>query len=234
MKEEKIIIEFVKKTEHQKRKVYKFETWFALSNSIMENPDYCTLTPLEFKALIYVYCQCSKNKWGPTALNYRHALKLHDISRAELDHVLSILLANQKVIVHDTPATPIGNATVQLQTEKEERQTNKQTGIGAAPTALKSDFKILDELKGYEPLDEVLRTISTNAQKQWLARYKNPEWVKENLSNAVDWYNAKANGEAVIEWPQKLISWLARQKDRPGIGEGAGLYDFIPDDEVSA
>lgn len=231
MQSEKIIIEFIKKTEHQKRKVYKFETWFALSNSVLENPDYCDLNPLQFKALIYVYCQCSKNKWLPMSLNYRHAEKLHDIKRDDLDHVLSILLANQKVRVHDTLTTPIGAATVPLQTEKEERETNKQTGIGGAPTPSKNDFKIIDELQGYEPLDEVLSSVSTSLQKQWLSKYKNSEWVKETLSHAVDWHLAKANGEQVTGWPQKLISWLARDKNKPTNGMTADNYDFIPDEE---
>lgn len=237
MQSEKIIIEFKQKEEHQKRKEYKHETWFALSNSVMENPDYCDLSPLEFKALIYLYCQCSKSKWKPATISYRHAEKLHDIKRDELDRVLAILLANQKVIVHEPNRAAIGqpSGSDQAATDRIDRE-NKQTEETeeVAPTPVKNDFKIIDELQGYEPLDEVLSSISTNLQKQWLSKYKNAEWVKETLSHAVDWHLAKANGEQVTGWPQKLISWLARDKNRPTNGMTADPYSFLNDDEVSA
>lgn len=124
------------------------------------------------------------------------------------------------------------NTGLDIEEDKEiEKELDKELGQAPKATTLKTNFKILSELQGYEPLDQVLMTISTNTQKQWLTRYKNSEWVKQTLSNAVDYYSSKANGEAVTEWPQKLITWLSRDKTRPANGETADAFSFLNGEE---
>lgn len=103
------------------RKDFKRPTWFALSNSILENPVTFNLTAEELKAWIYVLCQASKANSATVQIDTEHATKVCQVKSSALTSALNKLTEKQSV--------QITNAAVQnpISTNKQTDNTNKQT-----------------------------------------------------------------------------------------------------------
>jgi hypothetical protein len=111
-------------------------------------------------------------------------------------------------------------ASQEKEEEKEEEKDKEQEEELAKPTQRKVVFKIHPDLAGDPILDQVLPLISINTQERWLTKHKNKAWLKQTLSKAVDYHQARAdqNSEVVKDWGLKLTTWLGRENKQSGLG----------------
>lgn len=82
------------------RKDYVRPTWFAMSNDLLDHPDFVDFTPQEFHAMLYILSQASKRKSPTYSLIVAHAVK-SNITRATLFSVIKKLERNQAVQVNE-------------------------------------------------------------------------------------------------------------------------------------
>lgn len=123
---ERITVQFTKWEKYNPRKDYVNPTWFALSNSILSDPDFIDYSPLEFKALIYLFCEASKKRFQPFEVSFKHAAKLFDISEKTLTSVIENLQQRGTLTVICTSSVRDPNVIRQLQTDI---QTDRQTSV---------------------------------------------------------------------------------------------------------
>lgn len=69
---------------YNKRKDIKRPHWFALSNTILEDPDLFNLTNGEMLAYIYILCQASKKQSDEISINLTHAQKVSNIKQSDM------------------------------------------------------------------------------------------------------------------------------------------------------
>ncbi len=77
---------------YQPRKDYKKPTWFALNNRILEDSDFFSFEPEEFKVWIYLLCQASQHSCGKIRLNLEHAKRICNLSEKIVRSTLAKLL----------------------------------------------------------------------------------------------------------------------------------------------
>lgn len=86
------------------------------------------------------------------------------------------------------------------------KQVNPVVESKAAATA----FEILPELD--DPLTrEILIKISPSAQKRWISQFKDPEWVKDTLIEAISFYTARGDAND-DQWGVRLHHALNRAR----------------------
>lgn len=102
------------------RKDYKHPTWFALSNSILENEATFALSAEELKAWIYVLCRASKSNSGTITIDPAHASRVCAVKVGALSSALKKLETKQSV--------QITNGSVQ-KIHSTDRQTDKHTHV---------------------------------------------------------------------------------------------------------
>jgi hypothetical protein len=136
---ERITIQFSNWEKYNPRKDYINPTWFALSNSILSDPDFIDYSPLEFKALIYLFCEASKKRFQPFEVSFKHAAKLFDISEKTLSTVIENLQQRGTLTVIRTSSVRDPNVIRQLQTDI---QTDRHTSV------VDELFKIWNEHSG--------------------------------------------------------------------------------------
>lgn len=231
----KVTIQFKNAAKFNPRNDFKHPTWFALSNSILEDPDYVDYSPLQFKALIYLFSQCSKKKWEPTEIIFRHAEKLHDIDAATLAWVLrdlegrgtvtclSPIPADETESVHVDVSTrtdictgrtstrsPICTSQTDIHTDIQTDSTDRHTTsctVLALP-AKPSPTELVD-LKSEA---EVLNAVPDKTKARWVALYPDADFLRREALKAFNWYenNPKKRPKTIRGWSAALSSWFER------------------------
>lgn len=117
-------IEIVNWSNYNRRAEYKHPRWFALSNSLFENPTMFDLTLEEKAVWIYILCQASRSNSSRIKLYFKHAMriamikpKLVNDTLAKLEKVECIQLHVRDTAedVRDNPST-VHNSTVHNRT----------------------------------------------------------------------------------------------------------------------
>ena len=66
-------IALIDSEQYFKRKDIKTYTWFALSVSLLEDPDFFDISGDEFKAFFYIICLAAKSKKDVFCVHIKHA-----------------------------------------------------------------------------------------------------------------------------------------------------------------
>ncbi|MES2355590.1 MAG: hypothetical protein V4568_14570 [Pseudomonadota bacterium] len=108
------------------RKDIKASSWFRLSNTFLEDPDFYGFTDGELLTVIYMFSQCSKRMVDNFRLVYAHAKRIGGRSEKDITGAVDKLLKHQIISIDVTCTSRARHVDVTLQTDK---QTNKQTNI---------------------------------------------------------------------------------------------------------
>lgn len=156
------------------RKDYKKPTWFAVSNDIIDHPDFAAFTAADFHVLLYIFCTVSKRN-NPTAdLVFAHAKK-HGIPENTLRGTveklesLKILTVIRTESVQNRPESD-GICTLQRNRETEKQTSVRHSEVGFGPIELaeawNSRMQRMKSLSGKPiPLVDLARFKST--QPRW-------------------------------------------------------------------
>jgi hypothetical protein len=115
-----IEIEVVNWGKHQRKDVRR-PSWFALDNSILEDPKIFDLSDAEFKALIYIFCQASKQCSKNVHINYAHAHRSSGVSKSVMVSAISKL---EKIGVTRTLRGRDADVTLQDKTRQNKRESH--------------------------------------------------------------------------------------------------------------
>ena len=81
---EEIQIELTNWEKHNPRKDVKRPSWFALSNRFLEDTEFFDFSPIELKAVLYIWCQASQKNSATITIKPLHAKRVCDIDHKYL------------------------------------------------------------------------------------------------------------------------------------------------------
>lgn len=159
---------------HKGRKDVNHARWFALSNRLLEDPDFFDFSASEILAWIYILSQCSQKGSDTVDINFSHADRVCRIKKSEMISAISKLQGKQLVPVDVTPTLRACDAadTSACATEQNrtEHNTTTQETHSAAPAFGPEELqKIWNDFRG--SLSEV-KVLSDTRKKHARARIR--------------------------------------------------------------
>ena len=94
-------IEVINFSRYNPRACIKRPVWFALSNRLLEDPDFFDFSDAEFKAWIYILSQASQKNSSIVIVNFAHAKRVCGIEEKIMIEVCSKLEKLKCIQVHD-------------------------------------------------------------------------------------------------------------------------------------
>lgn len=196
-------IEILNWANYNKRNDYRRPYWFALSNRLVEDPDFFEFSAEEFKAWIYILSIASQKNSAKIKINFIHAEKVSNIKKKTILSALNHLEKIKAVqILYETCTDPVQNpnATIQYNTIHnitEHNNTLCTVGSEDPPMPKELDFNIL---------------VSDNIKKRWLELYPDQEFIKREMLKAKNWCEINPIKKPRTEkgWSRFLSSWLEK------------------------
>lgn len=202
-------VKVIKWGEHNPRKEYKSPRWFALNNRVLEDPDFFGFDGDEFKAWIYILCQCSQKNKCEVLINPEHANRVCRISEKKLKNTL-LKLQTIGIITYDRHTNanvPATVATLHNNTEQNKTNITEQYITSAEPDIGSADSVILfsDEL-----LISFLSKVPIAVQQAWLGTYQDHDWITHQLKEAVTWIHGNPTKAPKSLFAKFFSGWLSR------------------------
>lgn len=120
---ERITITIINWNKFNPRKDVKRPTWFAMSNDLLDHPDFADFSPVEFHTLVYIFSQASKRNSPDVDLVFAHA-KVRNIEPALLMTVIRKLERIHCVrVTSEVPYAHVQNLYATDTTDRHDRQT---------------------------------------------------------------------------------------------------------------
>lgn len=144
---------------YNKRKDLKRPWWFALSNRLLEDPDFYEFNAEEIRAWIYILSQASQKRTGDIELSLVHAEKACNVKINALKSAISKLL--KKEILSD----PIGcrtdseRSTVGTLQDKTEQDITKQDTIAHFEECASELYSLYPKKVGKKKAFAKLKTV---------------------------------------------------------------------------
>ncbi len=148
-----------------KRKDIKQPWWFALSNRLLEDPDFYEFNAEELRAWIYLLCQASQKRSPNITVSFVHAEKACNIKISALKSAVSKLL--EKGILTDpfgtcTQSVRDPTATLHDKTEQDMTRQDTYAHFEQCANALYSLYpKKVGKKKAFAKLSIILRDESS-------------------------------------------------------------------------
>lgn len=228
-------------SDYNPRKDFKAPRWFALNNRILEDSDFYEFDADEFKAWIYILCQCSQKNTGTVSINTSHAEKVCKIPKKKM------LFAIEKLqvigIIQNVQTTSdVLNATLHYTTEQ-----NRTNNTIHAPLVFNFEeiyklyplkkgkskgLKIANrEIKSDDDFGNLGRAVLNYAKS---VQGSDPKFVKHFstfMNEWRDWLDPEAGTSTLvsINWDQEADYYIRAVR---GISDGdnEGLKAFLNDE----
>jgi len=124
-----ITVNIIKAEKYKGRKDNIHNSWFRLSNRLLEDPDFFDFTHEEILVWIYILSVSSQKNSGQVLVLYAHAGRICRLSRSAIDNALAKLKRNQIVTTSkglvSVPNFLDKSATIQNNTKQDITKQNK-------------------------------------------------------------------------------------------------------------
>lgn len=224
-----ITIEIRSWDKHQKRKDVKHPTWFALSNSVLDDPMFTELKSEDIVVWVYILALASKAKSSIVTMNIAHGVKscrlkkqpdfLRCINALIKTTCIKMVEASISSHSHDftDPYTSVQKCAPQtLQTDTtditgqtsqtEESAELGEPSISAGVPLLSQGFDVHRQNQVFMGL---ISEVSIEVQISWLAAYPDADWIVGEVLKANAWIAANPKKR-----PKKfgvfMTNWLSR------------------------
>lgn len=197
---ERISITIINWRKWNPRKDYRKPSWFAMSNDLLDHPDFVDFTPLEFHALVYILSQASKRNSETIDIIPLHAMQ-RNINEAVLSSTIKKLERNQLLAVIRTES--VQNL---YSTENTENTENTVTAV-VKPRARKQPERVDPQTS------EEMRSI---LGEEWLSAqaeiYPDSLYREREIKKAFAYYldNERKRPTTARGWRSALRAWFDR------------------------
>lgn len=146
----------------------KQPSWFRMSNSFFEDPDFYDFTIPEMMAWIYLMAQASKKSSGMINVNFAHAQRVGRLTKRDLDSAIEKLQALSIITVHVTDTLRARNADV-TDAYATDRQTDitDKTDTRTVTASLNEIYQLYPNKKGKQRGMKLAAKLSPG-QLPWL------------------------------------------------------------------
>lgn len=199
-------VKVIKWSEHNPRKEYKAPRWFALNNRVLEDPDFFGFDGDEFKAWIYILCQCSQKNKGEILINPEHANRVCRIPEKKLKLTL-LKLQTIGIITYDRHTNANVPATVSTEQNKTIHNNTEQNITSAERESASADST---NLFSDEILISFLSKVPVTVQEAWLSTYQDHDWISHQLKEAVTWIHGNPGKAPKSLFAKFFSGWLSR------------------------
>lgn len=200
---------------HNPRKDIKHPSWFAMSNRILEDPDFFDFTDSEWRAVLYIFSQASQKNSPTVTLVVSHADQVCRVKPATLARTLDKLAAIGCVQVTLDPRTESERDTT-LQDKTDTTRQDKQDSTSSCTVVAVPAPLVPDEspngLVDFKSELEVLRSIPDKTRERWIALYPDPDFLRREALKAFNWYdnNPVKKPKTIRGWVRALSSWFEK------------------------
>lgn len=199
------------------RKDISRPSWFALSNSLVTDPDFYSFSDAEFKAWIYILSIASQKQTDTIVVNYEHANRASGIKTASFDSALKKLEQLGIVALDVTPTSRGRNVDVTptsryiTEQDNTEQDNTEQTTFSAEVRNLTSSG-CLPELRFDDFCEKFLGSAKHDTQKAWLELYQDLDFMRREFLKMREWLsrNQKREPKSSIGVSRFVASWLSR------------------------
>lgn len=242
---------------HNPRKDIKHPSWFAMSNRILEDPDFFDFTDSEWRAVLYIFSQASQKNSPTVTLVVSHADQVCRVKPATLTRTLDKLAAIGCVQVALDPRTESErDRQDKTNTTEQDKQDKTDTNVNVGSVPDTDECESLSPAGLLEIWNQGCGTLAKarelNDKRETAARARikekpDPEYwrdVVKKISES-DWCNNRAQNskgwEATFDWllqPDTHLRVLEdKYKSRKGRGStgpppGANQRDLNADQEI--
>lgn len=123
---ELVTIRFPKWEEWNPRRDIKRPTWFAMSNRITEDDQIQSLTDLEFRAFIHMFCLVSQGGTDSAPINLQKAERVTGIAKRVFDATIQKLRSFGICTLSDADSTENGDIASATLQDKTQQNTTRQ------------------------------------------------------------------------------------------------------------
>lgn len=202
--------------EYNPRSDVKKPSWFRISNTLIEDPDFYSMSSEEFRAWIYILSMCSKGNSDIVRIYYSHANRSSNVKTGALNSVvsktcglgiISVTSRERNEVVTDT------NATLHYITRQDITEQDK---TGQYTPKRTQALRVRD----FTPIQEFLslsfvfaeREVSQEVQRSWLEAFPEPAWITSEIRKALAWETANPSRRKK-QFARFATNWLSRGWD---------------------
>ena len=205
---EEIQLEITNWDKHNPRKDVKHPSWFALSNRFLEDPEFFDFTPIQLKAILYIWCQASQKNSANITIRFAHAKRVCDIDSKS---ILLVVQALEKLGHLKSRTESVRGAYVDVQNPyATNRQTNRteQTEQDTVAVNFVSPTPVVVDAS---PPD-VFSNLSFKTKERLDALYPDREFVFRESVKMQIWLeaNRSKSPKSVRGWSKFVMGWLER------------------------
>lgn len=213
MASDSITITIIKWEKHNPRKDVKKPSWFALSNRLIEDPDFYSFTGNEFKAWIYMLSQASQKQSPRFQINFEHADRACCISKKDFLSAIEKLKLIPSITVAVTSTLRECDANDTLHNNTLHNITEQR--ILAQSDSDESSFAevILEFISIKEIILE--RKVNAKSQKAILEAFPDAPWVISEIRKMIAWEAANPSNKKK-NFARFATNWLTRSWDKKG------------------
>ena len=215
MAKDRVTIEIANWHKWNPRKDYRRPVWFAMSNDLLDHPDFADFTPLEFHALLYIFSQASKRNSPIVDVVALHASQ-RGVDKKTLFSTIEKLERNQTLAVIRTESVQNPNESVQ------NPYSTIQYNTGNTGNTIQEEYSCSDVLRTSEPdspkqtykvstVEDLKSRFTEKVISSWVQLYCQ-EYVEREFTKAVVWLesNPKKNNKTKRGWVSFMAGWLDR------------------------
>lgn len=227
-----ITVKILNWDKHNPRKDYKRPTWFALSNRFLEDADFFDFTPIELKAVLYIFCQASQKSSASITLNPAHSSRVCNIDDETLRQTVAKLAGIGVVqVIEDSGSdtcTVVRTESVQITngSRTDDRtdnctvvrtlQTDIQTDIQTDSGGSKLHTRKKPERINFETSEELKAALGDKWHQAQSEIFPDDVYREREIKKAFLYYadNDQKRPTTVGGWKRKLSWWFDRSWDR--------------------
>jgi hypothetical protein len=165
--EESMFVEILGWEKFNPRKDVKAPSWFRLSHSLFEDPDFYDMSHSEILVWIYLLCLASKKNRSVIEVNSTHRERVGRIKSKDFNSAISKLKQKNCIRIHDTSTLRERDASDPYTNATNERtnitnETNAPTPLDPVEEAAKyyaAQFMKKEKTKAPPPIREVDRQV---------------------------------------------------------------------------
>lgn len=216
-----ITLSLINSEQYFKRKDLKSIPWFAITNNLLEHPDFFEISGDELKVFIWILSVAAKTKKMEITLDIRHGaymIKVNEkcfhsciekLKNKRFQIVDNISDVTNQLRIRDEPVTN-PNGFVPNTTERTER-TEQDTTKRMAPNGPSSESPSgVHEDLCIEYTFPFLEKIQIYVQLGWIESYKDISFINQELTKAVTWIYANPSKAPKSQFAKFFSSWLGR------------------------
>lgn len=213
---------------YNKRKDYKRPWWFALSNSLLEDPDFYSFTDGEIKAWIYILSQASKQCSPSVKINTVHSNRVCNIKESTMISCIKKLLTHkvctesvrnpnatlhnitvQNRTIQNTIAQPDGRASVidfNILYQEYPRKVGKKAGLRLCKNAIKTPEALLAARKAVKRYSDYCR--SNKVEPRFIKHFSTfmnswEDWCDESVGSVTGVLKQRTTKEIIEDYERR-------------------------------